>query len=150
MVIFGLVLLGGLFYYYWCDWDNKKDNEKAHVYVLQEGASGGKGAQWSGNVEDVDAQGLQKFMQSHDVIVVAFVANGCGHCTTAKPAIHKAAKKSKKPVLTCHAHRPGIMKVCEQLGIMGFPTIMKLSKGKKVDEYRGDRSEASFAQYFNS
>jgi hypothetical protein len=36
------------------------------------------------------------------------------------------------------------------LGIAGFPTIMKLSKGKKMDEYRGDRSEASFVQYFNS
>ena len=127
------------------------------MYVISENMRGKRKAaaaaaskKWSGHAEDVDADGLAKFLDEYDVVVVAFVSNQCGHCTQCKPALHQAAQQSNKPVLTLHAHRKGVMDLCKKLKIMGFPTIMKLSKNGKVgSEYAGDRSAHSFAKYMN-
>ena len=84
----------------------------------------------------------------HPVVVVMFMAPWCGHCKAAKPAFHEAAKLTKGAKLcmaNCADHISG--EVAQKHGVEGFPTFLKFLNGKKVDEYKGDRSKESIAQF---
>jgi len=170
MGVLALVLVGVLIYYYWCDWcenrdnnnnddDGSRNNQNQNVtmdyteYMKNSNTNTypSKPVQpsHSGTVEDVDAATLAKYMKTYPEMVVAFVSNGCGHCTNMKPAIHAAAKQSKVPIFTCHAHRDGVMDVLKQWQIMGFPTVLRLVNGQKGEEYNGNRQADDLAGFCN-
>lgn len=168
LVILGLIAVGFLLYNYWCEENYQNDSGTITVkpYVVQPshesfGAmqrSNGS-AQWNGEtvpsrvehgqVKDLDAKSFLRALKTYPVLVVAFVANGCGHCTTMKPNLHAAAKKSKIPVFTAHAHREGVMDLLKAYGIMGFPTVLKFVNGQKQEEYMGNRQPDDIAAYCN-
>jgi len=70
--------------------------------------------------------------------------NGCGHCETLMPKWENAVAENKtnvkmRAVEMSEGDGP---KLCKKHNITGFPTIILLdSKGKKLDDYNGERSK---------
>lgn len=96
-------------------------------------------------VQEVDENGFKQMMDKGLPVVVAFVANGCGHCTALKPKFTEAAKTARLPFLQVEYSKAG--NLCKALGISGFPTIVRFEGGQRIKDYRGDRSAASLAEF---
>ncbi|HEY9815373.1 MAG TPA: protein disulfide isomerase family protein [Candidatus Obscuribacterales bacterium] len=97
-------------------------------------------------VQEVDQNGFQRHVKDQgQPTVVAFVAEGCGHCTALKPNFAEAATLARLPFLQVEYAQAGDL--CKALGINGFPTILRFEGGEKVAEYRGDRSADSLAKF---
>jgi thioredoxin-like negative regulator of GroEL len=159
LVLIGTGLLVYMMYKYWCgrigDSDNN-NNDLNGVFVISNmtnkdgskapGKSSGKS---TGQV--IDLQGNQLMSkQDESPVIVAIMAEGCGHCTQLKPKYHEAAKLSSKQLYSLYAHSPGGMEVCKALQIRGFPTIICLHKGKIVSEFNLERTPHNIAQWAES
>jgi thiol-disulfide isomerase/thioredoxin len=84
-------------------------------------------------------------------IIVAFVAQGCIHCTNLHSPLSEAAKKVKPiQVYTVHAHSAGGMDTCKKHNIIGFPTICLIYKGEVLKEYKGQRKPDDIANWIKS
>lgn len=153
-----LIMISVLIYNYMGECDdeyiNQDDNE---IYVFEIDNNNPNGnlhkkhhkTQWNGKVVDLDSNSFKKALKSYPEFVVAFVANGCGHCTQMKPSLHSSAKKSNIPVFTSHAHRDGIMDLVQEYNVEGFPTVIKFKNGQKLKEYQGTRQTDDLVKFYN-
>ena len=141
-----VMILGLLYSWYNSDCDNDTDDtddtgdEETNV---SESVVGGK---HSGKVRDLSVAELNKLSQNKKIVVV-FVADGCGHCQSLKPALHLAASHSKVPLYTLNAKTPGATKVMQEMGIQGFPTIAKVHKSKLVEQHSGSRHQDDIRRF---
>lgn len=78
-------------------------------------------------------------------VIVMFHAHWCGHCKTMLPEYHKAAQMSRLPFLAVEDTNAGEM--VNELGIQGYPTILRFEQGEKVGEYGGDPSAHAISQF---
>ncbi|XP_015113214.1 thioredoxin domain-containing protein 5 homolog [Diachasma alloeum] len=82
---------------------------------------------------------------------VKFYAPWCGHCQKLAFTWDKLAQSNSHDDLVsiskvdCTQHRS----VCEQFDIKGYPTLLWIEDGKKVDKYSGERSEEQLQEYVN-
>ena len=85
--------------------------------------------------------------------LVWFFASWCGHCTNMHTAWDEAVDKAGKQGLQMvkiecgNASDPKHSKVSDEYKIRGFPTILLLEDGVRVDEYRGQRTSSAFLSY---
>jgi thioredoxin-like negative regulator of GroEL len=160
LVLIGSGLLVYMAYNYWCkdSSDNNNDDESEGVILISNMTNNNNGSKTSGtqpsssstgHVIDLDGPKLIE-KQNEGPVIIAIMAQGCGHCTHLKPKWHEAAKLTRRQLHSLHAHSPGGMDVCKAFNIRGFPTIICIHKGKIVDEYQGDRSPQSIAQWADS
>lgn len=139
-----LVMILGLAYsWYNSDCDNDIDDTGDEESNVSESVVGGK---HSGKVHDLSVAELNKLSQNKKIVVI-FVADGCGHCQSLKPALHLAASHSKVPLYTLNAKTPGATKVMQEMGIQGFPTIAKVHKGKIVEQHSGSRHQDDIRRF---
>lgn len=80
---------------------------------------------------------------------IKFYAPWCGHCQRMAAAWEELAQNSQhdKSVtissVDCTKHKMA----CQEFEIKGFPTLLWIVDGKKVEKYQGDRSFDAFKQF---
>lgn len=158
LVLIGTGLLVYMMYKYWCGGMSYNDdnNDSNGVLVIsnmtnKDGSKTSEKPPGKSTGQVIDLQGNQLMSKQNETpVIVAIMAEGCGHCTQLKPKWHEAAKISSKQLYSLYAHSPGGMEVCKALQIKGFPTIICLHKGKIVSEFNLDRTPQNIAQWVNS
>lgn len=148
LLIFAIIAIFVVWYGYSCQ--RSKQDEDSVVSNLTGGqSSDNKNSQFPpGQVHDLLPQQLVNLMNQIPV-VVAFMADGCGHCKNLKPNYHMASQKSRVPLFTLFAHRDGSDSILRAFNINGFPTICKIYKGKIIDQYQGNRSPDDISRFAN-
>ncbi|XP_072390069.1 thioredoxin domain-containing protein 5 homolog [Diabrotica undecimpunctata] len=82
---------------------------------------------------------------------IKFYAPWCGHCQKLAPTWEQLAKTLELDnevtvgKVDCTQHRS----VCNDFDVKGYPTLLWIENGAKVDKYQGDRSHVDLKQYVN-
>lgn len=83
--------------------------------------------------------------------LVLFYADWCGHCKTIKPEWNAAAAKVNKngnnkmiKINVGDAKDENQQQISNAYNIQGYPTILYLDSGKKIDTYKDGMDETSF------
>ncbi|KAG5884135.1 hypothetical protein JTB14_021804 [Gonioctena quinquepunctata] len=82
---------------------------------------------------------------------IKFYAPWCGHCQKLAPTWEQLAKtlefESDVTIgkVDCTQHRT----ICNNFEVKGYPTLLWIEDGKKVDKYQGDRGHNDLKQYVN-
>jgi thiol-disulfide isomerase/thioredoxin len=67
----------------------------------------------------------------------------CGYCIQLKPTWHKLCNSIKNnnkiTIINVESNNIKYLRAKYKKNIMGYPTIVKFSKGKKIEEYSGNR-----------
>jgi thioredoxin-like negative regulator of GroEL len=80
---------------------------------------------------------LKALCDTHEVVVVMFYADWCGHCKAMKPKFVEAAQTSKGAFALVDDKQRSLMSTYK---IRGFPTIKKLHRNGQVTEFTGPRT----------
>ncbi|KAF7992883.1 hypothetical protein HCN44_005227 [Aphidius gifuensis] len=82
---------------------------------------------------------------------VKFYAPWCGHCQRLAPTWDELGKSNSHDKLVniakvdCTQHQS----VCEKFDIKGYPTLLWIENGKKIDKYTGQRGTIELKEYIN-
>ena len=101
-------------------------------------------------VEITSDKHLDELLSGTAPVVIMFFAPWCGHCKNCMPAYKEACSENTGPTQTyladCHSviSSPKL----KDLGIQGFPTIMKSHDGK-VDTFSGPRTKEEFLKFMH-
>lgn len=82
---------------------------------------------------------------------IKFYAPWCGHCQQLAPTWDTLAKSHSHDTIVsiakvdCTEHQS----VCEKFDIKGYPTLLWIENGKKIDKYTGQRNTADFKKYIS-
>jgi len=86
-----------------------------------------------------------------DNVVILYYSDMCGHCIQLKPAWDKLCNsvKNKKDIIIVNVEANNIshLRAKYKKNIMGYPTIIKYSKGKYKSEYDGNRELADMKKF---
>jgi protein disulfide-isomerase A6 len=89
--------------------------------------------------------------------LVWFYAPWCGHCKTMHKDWDEATllvnRNKQTPMIKINVGEKDNEKhqqISNEFNIQGFPTILGLSNGKKVSEYKGDRTSDAFVSHVNA
>ncbi|XP_057326193.1 thioredoxin domain-containing protein 5 homolog [Microplitis mediator] len=80
---------------------------------------------------------------------IKFYAPWCGHCQKLAPTWDELANSNSHDTLVsigkvdCTQYRD----ICEQFDIKGYPTLLWIENGKKVDKYSGARTHEELKEY---
>ncbi|XP_026473312.1 thioredoxin domain-containing protein 5 homolog [Ctenocephalides felis] len=80
---------------------------------------------------------------------VKFYAPWCGHCQSLAPVWEKLASTFEHEdsvsiaKIDCTQHRP----ICTQFEVKGYPTLLWIEDGKKVEKYSGQRNHEELKAY---
>ena len=88
----------------------------------------------------ISEENLRAAIKRGDKFAVGVMSDGCHHCTKFKPSFFEARKQLGGSLKYFDATNARDGKLFDQLGVKGFPSIVMVDKGKRVGEYRGDRS----------
>ena len=77
--------------------------------------------------------------------------NGCGHCDKLMPEWDLATKENTSDIKMRKVERneqdgPNL---CKKHNVQGFPTILLLENGNKIDEYNGERNKKGLLDFLN-
>lgn len=78
--------------------------------------------------------------------------NGCGHCNTLMPEWESAAKENKSGIKmrAVEMNENDGPELCKKYNINGFPTMMVLNNGNKVNDYNGERNKNGLLGFLNN
>ena len=81
-----------------------------------------------------------------------FYADWCGPCKTLAPALERVvrARFPKCELVKLNADAPALAPVMEQLRISSLPTVMGLSRGRFVDQFKGSVPEEAVARFVDA
>ena len=82
-------------------------------------------------------------------IVFDFYADWCGPCKQLTPTLERIIKERypKVALVKLNADAPALAPVMEQLRISSLPTVMGLSRGRFVDEFKGAIGESDVVKF---
>ncbi|XP_046856126.1 putative protein disulfide-isomerase C1F5.02 [Xenia sp. Carnegie-2017] len=101
---------------------------------------------------------LKQDLSNVEVAMVDFFASWCPHCVNFAPIFEKAAERIstngnlKEKVhmikIQCDMGYKGESNpICTAHGIQGYPTIYVFKRGKKFDQYKGERTPEAIVKY---
>ncbi|XP_023017585.2 thioredoxin domain-containing protein pretaporter [Leptinotarsa decemlineata] len=82
---------------------------------------------------------------------IKFYAPWCGHCQKLAPTWEQLAKTFEFEFdvsigkIDCTQHRT----ICNNFEVKGYPTLLWIEDGKKIEKYQGDRGHNDLKQYVN-
>lgn len=89
---------------------------------------------------------MKKLLESDVPFIILYHWKQCGHCIALMPVWKKFVLHSKMP--SCSVEYSNIELLPTKLkDVRGFPTIQIIKKGKVINNYMGDRSEASLVEF---
>ncbi|ABO98194.1 predicted protein, partial [Ostreococcus lucimarinus CCE9901] len=82
-------------------------------------------------------------------IVFDFYADWCGPCKQLTPTLERIIKERypKVALVKLNADAPALAPVMEQLRISSLPTVMGLSRGRFVDQFKGAIGESDVVKF---
>lgn len=82
-------------------------------------------------------------------LVFDFYADWCGPCKQLTPMLERAVAKHhpKVALLKLNVEAPGLEGVCAQLKIASLPTVMAMSRGQFVNQFKGAIPEAEVEKF---
>ncbi|KAL3321228.1 Protein disulfide-isomerase A3 [Cichlidogyrus casuarinus] len=92
-------------------------------------------------------------MREHDLVLVKFYAEWCGHCQRMAPEFAEAAKTLKEndpPVQLVKVNCPNHQSVCEKYSVSGYPTLKIFRNGEFSEDYNGGRTANDIVRYMKS
>ena len=95
--------------------------------------------------------GFETFDNNSDNELVLIHMKGCGYCVKLMPEWEAAEKENKTDIKMRAVERtqddgPAL---CKKHDIRGFPTILLIRNGEKIDSYEGDRSKSGILDFLN-
>ena len=89
---------------------------------------------------------------SNDKEFVLVYMNGCGHCNRLMPEWESAAKENKSGIKmrAVEMNENDGPELCKKYNINGFPTMMVLNNGNKVNDYNGKRNKNDLLEFLNN
>jgi thiol-disulfide isomerase/thioredoxin len=78
--------------------------------------------------------------------------NGCGHCERLMPEWDAASKENNTGInmRSVEMNEDDGPELCKKHNITGFPTMLVLENGKKVNDYNGERNKNGILDFINS
>jgi len=94
---------------------------------------------------------LFKDIANKKVFLLVYI-DGCGHCTSLKPAWDAAAKKHPDKMVAINATKddPATKVLISKLNVEGYPSMFVMDNGKVVKQYSGGRTEQDLLAEVNS
>jgi len=91
--------------------------------------------------------------QSHAVaLVFDFYADWCGPCKQLTPVLERVVKKyhPKVALLKLNVEDPALEGVCAQLKIASLPTVMAMTRGQFVNQFKGAIPESEVEKFISA
>jgi thiol-disulfide isomerase/thioredoxin len=86
---------------------------------------------------------INNLILSEDNVTILYYSTMCGYCIQLKPTWHKLCNSIKNnnkiTIINVESNNIKYLRAKYKKNIMGYPTIVKFSKGKKIEEYSGNR-----------
>ena len=102
------------------------------------GRSGGRAAGGGGAIDVKSFDELQSHSAGKPIVM--FYAPWCHHCKLLIPEFEKAAQKANAPYLLVDCDKVLNQDQMKKYGVKGFPTVVMMSGGNVLEEYKGDRT----------
>ena len=103
------------------------------------------------NLTNLNKKDINKILIEHNNVVVLYHSNTCGYCIDLMPlwkrVTNKYVKDNNVIIINAEANCIKYLRVKFKKNIIGYPTIMKYSKGKMISEYDGEK-KARELNYF--
>ena len=95
------------------------------------------------NLTNLNKKDINKILIEHNNVVVLYHSNTCGYCIDLMPlwkrVTNKYIKDNNVIIINAEANYIKYLRVKFKKNIIGYPTIMKYSKGKMISEYDGEK-----------
>ena len=94
---------------------------------------------------------IDNLISTEDNVVILYYSDMCGFCIQLMTTWDKLCNciKNNKDVIIINAESNNInhLKAKYRKDIAGYPTIIKFNKGKKINEYNGNRELADMKKF---
>lgn len=104
------------------------------------------------NLTNLNKKDINKILIEHNNVVVLYHSNTCGYCIDLMPlwkrVTNKYIKDNNVIIINAEANYIKYLRVKFKKNIIGYPTIIKYSKGKMVSEYDGEKKAREFNKFF--
>ena len=104
------------------------------------------------NLTDLNKKDINIILIEHNNVVVLYHSNTCGYCIDLMPLWKRVTNKHVKDnnviIINAEANDIKYLRVKFKKNIIGFPTIIKYSKGKMISEYDGEKKAREFNNFF--
>ena len=110
-----------------------------------QGQGGGEGG--GRRAEDVSPNDVQDWLERQPQAVLLFYAPWCTHCHAMLPRYAEAAPHAGAGTAVGQVNCDNSPKLASLYGLRGFPTVLRFVHGEVDEEYKGDRSAQSLAQF---
>tara|TARA_B000000477_G_C6086426_1_gene225638 strand:+ start:629 stop:958 length:330 start_codon:yes stop_codon:yes gene_type:complete len=95
------------------------------------------------NLTNLNKKDINKILIENNNVVVLYHSNTCGYCIDLMPlwkrVTNKYVKDNNVIIINAEANCIKYLRVKFKKNIIGYPTIMKYSKGKMISEYDGEK-----------
>ena len=95
------------------------------------------------NLNFDNKKSINNLILSEDNVTILYYSTMCGYCIQLKPTWHKLCNSIKNnnkiTIINVESNNIKYLRAKYKKNIMGYPTIVKFSKGKKIEEYSGNR-----------
>ena len=104
------------------------------------------------NLTNLNKKDINKILIEHNNVVVLYHSNTCGYCIDLMPlwkrVTNKYVKDNNVIIINAEANCIKYLRVKFKKNIIGYPTIMKYSKGKMISEYDGEKKARELNYFF--
>jgi|OM-RGC.v1.029586195 thiol-disulfide isomerase/thioredoxin len=95
------------------------------------------------NLTNLNKKDINKILIEKNNVVVLYHSNTCEYCIDLMPlwkrVTNKYVKDNNVIIINAEANCIKYLRVKFKKNIIGYPTIMKYSKGKMISEYDGEK-----------
>lgn len=104
------------------------------------------------NLTNLNKKDINKILIENNNVVVLYHSNTCGYCIELMPlwkrVTNKYVKDNNVIIINAEANCIKYLRVKFKKNIIGYPTIMKYSKGKMISEYDGEKKARELNNFF--
>lgn len=104
------------------------------------------------NLTNLNKKDINKILIENNNVVVLYHSNTCGYCIELMPlwkrVTNKYVKDNNVIIINAEANCIKYLRAKFKKNIIGYPTIMKYSKGKMISQYDGEKKARELNNFF--